>query len=100
MTTYFCDGLREVVVLNGVARLEFHRFEPLGRGDDREMRPTCEFFVALPLQGLVETMAVLDRVRERLVREGLLQPERVPAPLPRPPRQERSPNFPLVDDGE
>jgi hypothetical protein len=27
MTTYFCDGLKEVTVVNGVVRLEFHRLE-------------------------------------------------------------------------
>jgi hypothetical protein len=27
MTTYFCDGLKEVTVANGVVRIEFHRLE-------------------------------------------------------------------------
>ena len=27
MTTHFCDGIKEVTIFNGVARLEFHRFE-------------------------------------------------------------------------
>ena len=29
MTTYFCDGLKEVTVVNGVVRLEFHRLDML-----------------------------------------------------------------------
>ena len=90
MTTYFCDGLREVVVLNGIARLEFHRLVPTGSGTS----PVCEFFVALPVQGLVQAFAALDELRDRMIREGVLQAEPSIQPLPRPPRQERSPNFP------
>jgi hypothetical protein len=33
MTTYFCDGLREVTVVNGVQRLEFHRLEAVQSGE-------------------------------------------------------------------
>jgi hypothetical protein len=48
VTTYFCDGLREVTVVNGVVRLEFHRLEAVQRGQNRELQPVVEFTVALP----------------------------------------------------
>ena len=74
----------------GVARLEFHRLEPAGR----EARPVSEFFVAIPLQGLVYAFAMLDQLRERMIDEGLLTPQPLLEPPPRLPRQQRSPNFP------
>jgi hypothetical protein len=56
MTTHFCDGLNDVTVVNGVARLEFHRREVVERGGNRELRPVSEFIVALPLQGFVHAL--------------------------------------------
>jgi len=89
MVSYFCDGLREVTIVNGVARLEFHRLEPVERGAPREMRPVAEFTVALPVQGFAQALSVLERVRDQLVREGVLKPQDAePTKLP-----ERSPNF-------
>jgi hypothetical protein len=32
MTTYLCDGLHGVTVVDGVQRLEFHRLEAVQRG--------------------------------------------------------------------
>jgi len=94
MPTYFCDGLREVSVVNGVARLEFHRLEPVERGQGTDMRVLPEFTVALPVQGFAQALRALDKARERLVREGVrkigVSPDNYsPAPLPA-----RSPNFP------
>jgi hypothetical protein len=56
MTTYFCDGLREVTVVNGVVRLEFHRLEAVQRGQNRELQPVVEFTVALPVQGFLQAL--------------------------------------------
>jgi len=38
MTSYFCDGLNDVTVINGVVRLEFHRLDAVQRGQNRELR--------------------------------------------------------------
>jgi len=54
MTTYFCDRLREVTVVNGVVRLEFHRLEAVQRGQNRELQPVVEFTVALPVHGFIQ----------------------------------------------
>jgi hypothetical protein len=43
MTSYFCDGLNDVTVINGVVRLEFHRLDAVQRGQNRELQPVAEF---------------------------------------------------------
>ena len=91
MTTYFCDGLKDVTVVNGVARLEFHRLEVVERGGNRELRPIAEFIVALPVQGFVHAMSVLENVRERFIAQGLITPAQKGGGTPPPPA--KSPNF-------
>lgn len=96
MPTYFCDSLKDVSILNGVVRLEFQRLEPVaGAGDGREVRAIAEFTVAIPIPGLAQTLGLLDTVRERLIREGILKSggagHQTPAPAVQP--NDRSPNF-------
>jgi hypothetical protein len=93
MTTYFCDGLKDVTVVNGVARLEFHRLEVVERGGNRELRPVGEFTVALPLQGFVHALGVLDAVRERFIAQGLITPAGSQKDSGPPPASAQSPNF-------
>jgi len=91
MTTYFCDGLREVSVVNGVVRLEFHRLEAVQRGQNRELKPVVEFTVALPVQGFLQALGVLESVRVRFAEQGLLTPAGTPEGSTPPPA--KSPNF-------
>jgi hypothetical protein len=93
VTTYFCDGLREVTVVNGVVRLEFHRLEAVQRGGNRELHPVTEFLIALPLQSFVHAMGVLENVRARFVEQGLIPPPGSPEGTPLPPKPAKSPNF-------
>jgi hypothetical protein len=94
MTTYFCDGLKEVTVANGVVRLEFHRLEAVQRGGNRELQPIPEFTIALPVQGFVHALNVLEGVRARFAEQGLIgndasldgHPQAAPKPA-------KSPNF-------
>jgi hypothetical protein len=72
MPTYFCDSLKDVSIANGVARLEFQRLQA-APGESRELRMVSEFVLAIPTQGLAQTMTLLDGVRERLVRDGVLK---------------------------
>ena len=84
MTTYFCDGIKEVTLLNGVARLEFYRLQrtdPTGRNPD--VQPVTELIVALPTQGFLQALSVLDRIREQLAKEGVFQ-STVPGAAGRP----------------
>ncbi len=92
MATYFCDGLKEVAIVNGVARLEFHRLEPIEHSPSREMRSVRELIVALPVQGFAHALGVLEKVRDQLLREGVLKSP-APAESGPPPRPDKSPNF-------
>jgi len=94
MTTYFCDGLREVTVVNGVVRLEFHRLEAVQRGQNRELQPVTEFSVALPVQGFLQALGVLESVRARFIEQGVVPPPGSPeGSAPPPPPPAKSPNF-------
>jgi len=91
MATYFCDGIKEVTILNGVARIEFHRLQTTGSTTpNRDVQAVTEMIVALPTQGFLQALSVLERVRDQLVREGVIKPASPEAP-PAPPA--RSPNF-------
>jgi hypothetical protein len=94
MTTYFCDGLKEVTVVNGVVRLEFHRLEAVQRGQNRELQPVVEFTVALPVQGFLQALGVLESVRARFAEQGVIPPPGSPdGSAPPPPPPAKSPNF-------
>jgi hypothetical protein len=89
MTAYFCEGLNEVAVVNGVVRLEFHCLEAVPRGQNRELRPVTEFIVALPLQGFVHALGVLENVRSQFAGQGLTGPSASPESAT-PPGQRRN----------
>jgi hypothetical protein len=93
MTTYFCDGLKEVTVVNNVVRLEFHRLETVQRGGNRELRPVSEFTLALPLQGFVNALGVFQKVRDQFAEQGLLGASGSPEGGAPPPPPAKSPNF-------
>jgi len=94
MTTYFCDGIKEVTIFNGVARLEFHRLESKGGGGpNRDVQPVVELVLAMPTQGFLQALTVLDQVRDQMVKEGVLKPVSPEAGQQQPPPPTRSPNF-------
>ena len=94
MTTYFCDGLKEVSVVNGVVRLEFHRLEAIQRGGNRELQPITEFTIALPLQGFMQALGVLENVRARFAEQGLIGASgSSEGNTPSPSMPTKSPNF-------
>ena len=94
MTTYFCDGIKEVTILNGVARLEFHRLQaPGATGANRDLQAVTELFIALPAQGLLQALAILEQVRDRLIKDGLLQPAAAEPAAGSQPATQTSPNF-------
>jgi len=93
MTTYFCDGLKEVTVVNGVVRLEFHRLEAVQRGQNRELQPVVEFSVALPVQGFMQALGVLESVRQRFAEQGIIPPPGSTDAGAPPPPPAKSPNF-------
>jgi hypothetical protein len=95
MPIYFCDKLDGVSIVNGVARLEFQRLVAQSGGDNRELRATAEFTVAIPTQGLAQMINVLEAVRDRLVRDGILKAAGVEGSNAgmAAPSGDRSPNF-------
>lgn len=92
MATEFCDGLKEVTIFNGVARLEFHRLQSTGRGrpGNRDVEPVVELILAMPTQGFLQALTVLEQVRDQMIKEGVLKPAEQQAP---PPPPAKSPNF-------
>jgi hypothetical protein len=74
MSTYFCDGIKEVTLLNGVARLEFYRLQKTDpAGNNADMQPVIELTIGLPIQGFLQALSVLERIRDQLAREGVFQ---------------------------
>jgi hypothetical protein len=74
MATYFCDGIKEVTLMNGVARLEFFRLQPVGpAGPNREVQGVTELVVALPAPSFLQALSVLEQIRDQLVKEGVLK---------------------------
>jgi len=96
MTTYFCDGIKEVTLMNGVARLEFFRLQPAGPpGPNREMQGVTELIVALPAPSFLQALSVLERIRDQLIKEGVVKPASAdPTASPAQAAPDRSPNFP------
>ena len=74
MNTYFCDGIKEVTLLNGVARLEFYRFQKTAVATAAgDMQPVTELIIALPVQGFLQALSVRERIRNQLAQEGVSQ---------------------------
>jgi len=74
VSTYFCDGIKEVTLLNGVARLEFYRLQktdPTGQKPD--VQPVTELTIGLPIQGFLQALSVLERIRDQLAKEAVFQ---------------------------
>ena len=92
VTTYFCDGIKQVTILNGVARLEF------GRLSGQDTQPVTELIIALPPTGLMQLLSVLERIRDQLVENGSLQPVRGEATPQNDAAPNQSPNFPKAGD--
>ncbi len=95
MSTYFCDGIRDITILNGVVRLEFHRLEAAEPGQSRDVRAVPDVSVALPVQGFLLAVAALDKARDQLEAN---ETQKADAPLdggspPPPPPRGKSPNF-------
>lgn len=96
MTTYFCDGIKEVTLMNGVARLEFFRLQPVGPpSPNREVQGVTELIVALPAPSFLQALSVLERIRDQLVKEGVVKPAAGDVAASQSPASpDRSPNFP------
>ena len=70
----------------------FTASKPCSAAQNRELQPIAEFTVALPVQGFMQALGVLESVRQRFVEQGLIPPPGAPEGGP-PPPPAKSPNF-------
>ena len=83
MPIYFCDSLKDVSILNGVARLEFQRLEAVcAAGSIARFRAVCGIHCGDPDPGARPDHGACSKdVRDRLVLEGIFNK---PAPAEAP----------------
>ena len=68
MLTYFCDGIKQVTLFNGVARFEFFRFQTRNNeSGEPDAQPLTELIIAVPPQGLLQAITTLEQLRDKLV---------------------------------
>ena len=82
MSTHFCDGINEVTLINGVARLEFYWLQARrGYGSaDPNAPPPTELMVALPVEGFLQVLSALEGFREKLLQDGVLTRKSLESP--------------------
>jgi ABC-type protease/lipase transport system fused ATPase/permease subunit len=81
--------------LAAIARGRTIILEAVQRGGNRELQPLSEFTIALPLQGFMQALGVLENVRARFAEHGLIgAPGVSEGNTPSPPMPTKSPNFP------
>lgn len=67
MNDVFADRLGNVVIANGVARLDFLRLRAVEGANKLEMEPSLR--VALPLVELPRVIAMLENIRNELLKQ-------------------------------
>jgi hypothetical protein len=98
MNTYFCDGIKQVTLINGVARVEFFRLQNTNAVEPAADAPV-ELTLAVPAAGLIQMISALERLRDQLIEKGLLQPQpTVNGTSPARSEPKFSPNFPRQSD--
>ena len=73
MSAFYCDGLQEVTVGNGVARLEFYRLAAQRSGAAQQTQRLAEMTLALPVPALTEMLMMLQRAHDQLIKDGILK---------------------------
>lgn len=77
MSDLFVDRLGNITISEGVARLDFLRLSAVD-AERKQARMAPSVRLAIPLAGLVQAVAMLDKVRDELLREA--QDGSAPAP--------------------
>jgi hypothetical protein len=95
--TIFTDGILDIVIVNGVVRIEFftltpNRDNPANSPDPTNMSRTRVLTVGMPLAGFAGSLKFMDDLKQKLIADGVLRdtPEQPAAPN-RP--GGKSPNF-------
>ena len=72
MQDLFADRLGNVTVAGGIARLDFLRLESIDpEKQQMSMKPSMR--LVMPLDGLMQTMQMLDKIREELLKQAQAQ---------------------------
>ena len=68
MNDYFADRLGNVTIASGVVRLDFLRVNTI---DDQEKKVQMgpAFRVVMPIDGMMQTIGLLDKMREQLIQQ-------------------------------
>ena len=73
MDDIFADGIAEISVINGVARLTLMTLEPDRANPEAKPTPTARHRVAMPIQGLVSLVAQAQGLLAKLEQAGVVQ---------------------------
>lgn len=77
MSDLFVDRLGNIVIADGVARLDFLRLTEID-ADKKQGRMAPSVRLAIPLTGLIQAIEMLDKVREQLVQKAQAGPPATP----------------------
>ena len=77
MSDLFVDRLGNIVIADGVARLDFLRLSALD-AEKKQARMVPSVRLVIPLTGLVQAIEMLDKVRGELVRQAQAVPAAAP----------------------
>lgn len=73
MSDLFVDRLGNIVIADGVARLDFLRLNEID-ADKKQARMAPSVRLAIPLTGLIQAIEMLDKVRGQLVQKTQARP--------------------------
>ena len=73
MSDLFVDRLGNIVIADGVARLDFLRLNEID-AEKKQARMAPSVRLAIPLTGLVQAIEMLDKVRGELLRQATAKP--------------------------
>ena len=83
MSDIFADGIVNVAVANGMVRVDLaaQRFEAPDPQTKQNKPPRLEvtYHLVMPLPGFLNSLALMEQVRARLVKDGTIQVKPAPA---------------------
>ena len=77
MSDLFVDRLGNIVIADGVARLDFLRLSALD-AEKKQARMAPSVRLAIPVSGLLQAIEMLDKMRGELLRQAQAGPAAAP----------------------
>lgn len=83
----FADGVQDIIVQNGVARIDFFAYSATEKTADGKPAVDFQQRVVMPLPAFAQTFGAMERVMKELIERGVMtrnegQVEETPAPAP------------------